>query len=273
MNFPSLAHRKFLSDKVRNDKQKTLNLTLLNNEERFQYHAYDYAWLDVVFNDHSHTSPIDPNGKWRNAALISAAEAMWRGEGILDEATAWEAASRWFSQNESGQSVVVRKNGRDYRFMRTAERSIILEQSTGQRSESERERIAAAYRLAMAKGNPLPAGLKADDPLVLQAVADLDQLRCEQKAALHKIPGPQATEQEVERWAAKISNIARANMRAFAKQGRVAVNKDRPASAYVIDGDAARDAALAAVQRDLGLSATPSVEQDRNEALQKMERE
>lgn len=65
----------------------------------------------------------------------------------------------------------------------------------------------------------------------------------------------------------EVCRLIRANLKVETE--RVARKALVAKPVYVVNGDAA----LAAVQRDLGLSATPSVDQDRNEALQRMERE
>jgi hypothetical protein len=50
----------------------------LTNAERWRYHAYDYAYLRVRHSLDNRSYPLDPDGKWWNAALVEAAERIYQ---------------------------------------------------------------------------------------------------------------------------------------------------------------------------------------------------
>jgi hypothetical protein len=50
----------------------------LTNAQRWHYHAYDYAFLRVRHGLQAPSYPLDPDGKWFHAALVEAAERIYR---------------------------------------------------------------------------------------------------------------------------------------------------------------------------------------------------
>lgn len=71
--FPNLLHRNRLLQRCKDEQY-----TLLTDEERWHYHAYDYGWRRIYLNSRNDRSPIDKKGAWFNSALADDAEKMFR---------------------------------------------------------------------------------------------------------------------------------------------------------------------------------------------------
>ena len=66
--FPSLGHQKVLRHGLRSGAFNSWS-----NEDRYYWHAYDYAWRRWKLHDARLRSPIDPEGKWYDEPLIEMA--------------------------------------------------------------------------------------------------------------------------------------------------------------------------------------------------------
>jgi hypothetical protein len=81
MTFPSDENHKGLRRLSRKDgnPDSTLNLALLDEADRWHFHAYDYGWRRVVLDDRSDQSPLDPWPRsWFDEHSVAVAEAYWR---------------------------------------------------------------------------------------------------------------------------------------------------------------------------------------------------
>ena len=79
--FPSDENHKDLRRLSRKDGRhdSTLNLDLLDEADRWHFHAYDYAWRRVVLNDQADQSPLDPWPRsWFDEHSVRIAELYWR---------------------------------------------------------------------------------------------------------------------------------------------------------------------------------------------------
>jgi hypothetical protein len=72
MIFPSPEHYEQLKTQVTD-----IGLAALHDEDRRQWHAYDYAWRRVRLNRPEPSAPIDPEGRWYHAQLVNLAVAMF----------------------------------------------------------------------------------------------------------------------------------------------------------------------------------------------------
>src|SRR6266550_5320382 len=59
-------------------KDSNFQWTALTNAERWRYHAYDYAFLMTHCGLRDQKYPLDPDGKWFDAALVDAAERIYQ---------------------------------------------------------------------------------------------------------------------------------------------------------------------------------------------------
>lgn len=95
--FPSIAQRQRLNDRMLCKEYSAISISdgdligntataeipesergysSLTEEERWHYHAYDYAWRRIFLENPNPTSPIDTTGKWYNPRLVDDAEQM-----------------------------------------------------------------------------------------------------------------------------------------------------------------------------------------------------
>jgi hypothetical protein len=72
MIFPSPEHREQLARQVTD-----IGLGALHDEDRRQWHAYDYAWRRVRLSRPEPASPIDPEGRWYHAQMVNLAVPMF----------------------------------------------------------------------------------------------------------------------------------------------------------------------------------------------------
>jgi len=76
--FPSKAHRDYLRKKIRvNPPERGPGYFALTDKEKWQYHAYDYAFRKLALHDEK--SPIDPDRQWRDEGMIAAAAGIFGG--------------------------------------------------------------------------------------------------------------------------------------------------------------------------------------------------
>jgi hypothetical protein len=71
--FPSEEHHAELRHRIHEQ-----GLAPLPNQDRLEWHAYDYAWRIERLDDHTPRSPIDRNGDHYRPVLVEAARSMWR---------------------------------------------------------------------------------------------------------------------------------------------------------------------------------------------------
>ena len=69
--FPSMTHLQHLRQHLKNSGG-SLQAAFIEHE-RWQFHAYDYAWRFVWLEDSNHRSPIDKDGKWWKKEFMEAA--------------------------------------------------------------------------------------------------------------------------------------------------------------------------------------------------------
>jgi len=74
-SFPSMQDLRNLRQLLKNSKFEWSGLSI---DERWRYHAYDYAFLRVRHGLDNRNYPLDPDGKWFNAALCEAAERIYQ---------------------------------------------------------------------------------------------------------------------------------------------------------------------------------------------------
>jgi hypothetical protein len=73
--FPSKPHYAYLRKKIRvNGPERCPGYSSLTDDEKWQYHAYDYAFRLVALHDER--SPLDEERKWRDPKMIEAAETI-----------------------------------------------------------------------------------------------------------------------------------------------------------------------------------------------------
>jgi len=76
--FPSKPHHQFLRNKIRvNAPERGPGYFALTDAEKWQYHAYDYAFRSVALHDDR--SPIDPERNWYDPQMVDAATAYFGG--------------------------------------------------------------------------------------------------------------------------------------------------------------------------------------------------
>lgn len=73
--FPSVTHLKHLRLRL---KENCALLKAFSEEERWQFHAYDYAFRLHFLGTDRRESPLDPEGKWFDGDYCTAALAMYR---------------------------------------------------------------------------------------------------------------------------------------------------------------------------------------------------
>ncbi len=74
-SFPSAAHLRGLRQSLKAASFQWTGLTL---NERWEYHAYDYAFLRVQHGLDNHSYPLDPQGDWFNETMVQAAERIYQ---------------------------------------------------------------------------------------------------------------------------------------------------------------------------------------------------
>ncbi len=74
-SFPSAGHLRSLRQSLREASFRWEGIT---SAQRWEYHAYDYAFLRVMFNLDNHSYPLDPYGAWFNETMVQAAERLYR---------------------------------------------------------------------------------------------------------------------------------------------------------------------------------------------------
>src|SRR5258707_11488513 len=74
-SFPSIQDLRNLRQRLKNSKFEWKGLSL---DERWRYHAYDYAFLRVRHGIDKRNYPLDPEGKWFNQALVQTAEQIYQ---------------------------------------------------------------------------------------------------------------------------------------------------------------------------------------------------
>ena len=76
--FPSKPHHQFLRNKIRvNGPERGPGYFALTDHEKWQYHAYDYAFRRLALHDEN--SPIDPDRQWHDSALVEEAMGYFDG--------------------------------------------------------------------------------------------------------------------------------------------------------------------------------------------------
>lgn len=74
LHFPSVAHLRALRQSLKAASFEWTGLTL---NERWEYHAYDYAFLRVRHGLDNRSYHLDPNGDWFNETMVQAAEQIY----------------------------------------------------------------------------------------------------------------------------------------------------------------------------------------------------
>jgi hypothetical protein len=74
-SFPSVEHKRMLKDLAATNRG--LDISILTDECRRQWHAYDYGWRRVYLQTRDDISPIDHGRVWFDDNLAAEAEIFW----------------------------------------------------------------------------------------------------------------------------------------------------------------------------------------------------
>jgi hypothetical protein len=73
--FPSVVHLRSLRQSL---KAASFRWEGITSAQRWEYHAYDYAFLRVRLGLDERKYPLDPYGDWFNETMVRAAESLYR---------------------------------------------------------------------------------------------------------------------------------------------------------------------------------------------------
>jgi hypothetical protein len=74
-SFPSVDHLRNLRQSL---KAASFRWDGITSAQRWEYHAYDYAYLRIRHGLDNHSYPLDPYGDWFNEQMAQAAESLYR---------------------------------------------------------------------------------------------------------------------------------------------------------------------------------------------------
>jgi hypothetical protein len=158
-----------LKEDVNCDKDKSItgyDTSLLATDEKFLWYAYDYGF-ERAYRYQDYT-PSDPGRLWYMPRFVEQAENYFKDQITSDKCARGygidHCARRWHAK---GDICLPQCAARIPDYAPPLPGSEPVRQS----KEPWRYRVAAAYRWAMANGNPMPTGLNANSQRVRDLVA------------------------------------------------------------------------------------------------------